>query len=107
MFPRKSRSGDSWNAWKIRGSTGSSRPQTFANGKRWDDYQDAYEKMIRNTASEYAPWVVVPADNKWFTRLVVVATIVDALTSLDLKYPKLNDTKLKEFAAARKQLEKE
>jgi polyphosphate kinase 2 (PPK2 family) len=75
--------------------------------KRWDDYQDAYEKMIRNTASEYAPWVVVPADNKWFTRLVVVATIVDALTSLDLKYPKLNDTTLKEFAAARKQLEKE
>ena len=75
--------------------------------KRWDDYQDAYEKMIRNTASEYAPWVVVPADNKWFTRLVVVATIVDALTSLDLKYPKLNDTELKEFAAARKQLETE
>lgn len=75
--------------------------------KRWDDYQDAYEKMIRNTASEYAPWVVVPADNKWFTRLVVVATIVDALTSLDLEYPKLNDTELKELAAARKQLEKE
>jgi PPK2 family polyphosphate:nucleotide phosphotransferase len=75
--------------------------------KRWDDYQDAYEKMIRNTASEFAPWVVVPADNKWFTRLVVVATIVDALTSLDLEYPKLNDTELKELAAARKQLEKE
>jgi len=75
--------------------------------KRWDDYQDAYEKMIRNTASEHAPWVVVPADNKWFTRLVVVATIVDALTSLDLEYPKLNDKELKELAAARKQLQKE
>ena len=75
--------------------------------KRWDDYQDAYEKMVRNTASEYAPWVVVPADNKWFTRLVVVATIVDALTSLDLEYPKLNDKQLKELAAARKQLQKE
>jgi len=75
--------------------------------KRWDDYQDAYEKMIRNTASEYAPWVVVPADNKWLTRLVVVATIVDALTSLDLEYPKLNDKQLKELAAARKQLQKE
>ena len=75
--------------------------------KRWDDYQNAYEKMIRNTASEYAPWVVVPADNKWFTRLVVVATIVDALTSLDLEYPKLNDKELKELAAARKQLQKE
>src|SRR5215472_4466456 len=75
--------------------------------ERWDDYQDAYEKMIRNTASEYAPWVVVPADNKWFTRLVVVATIVDALTSLDLEYPKLNDKQFKELAAARKQLQKE
>ena len=75
--------------------------------ERWDDYQDAYEKMIRNTASEYAPWVVVPADKKWFTRLVVVATIVDALTSLDLEYPKLNDKQLKELAAARKQLQKE
>ena len=63
--------------------------------------------MIRNTASEYAPWVVVPADNKWFTRLVVVATIVDVLTRLDLEYPKLNDTELKELAAARKQLQKE
>ena len=75
--------------------------------ERWDDYQDAYEQMVRNTASEYAPWVVVPADNKWFTRLVVVATIVDALTSLDLEYPKSNDTELKELAAARKQLDKE
>ena len=73
----------------------------------WGDYQDAYEKMIRNTASEYAPWVVVPADNKWFTRLVVVATIVDALTNLDLEYPKLNGTELKELAAARKQLQKD
>ena len=63
--------------------------------------------MIRNTASEYAPWVVVPADNKWFTRLVVVATIVDVLTRLDLEYPKLNDTELKELAVARKQLQKE
>jgi hypothetical protein len=51
--------------------------------------------------------VVVPADNKWFTRLVVVATIVDALTRLDLEYPKLTDTELKELAAARKQLQKE
>jgi len=63
--------------------------------------------MIRNTASEYAPWVVVPADNKWFTCLVVVATIVDVLTRLDLEYPKLNDTELKELAAARKQLQKQ
>ena len=52
--------------------------------KYWDDYQDAYEDMIRNTASEHAPWYVVPADNKWFTRLVVSTVIMDTLESLDL-----------------------
>jgi len=75
--------------------------------KCWDDYQTAYEKMIRNTASQYAPWVVVPADNKWFTRLVVVATIVDALASFDLKYPQLSKAGLTELVAARKQLQRE
>lgn len=73
----------------------------------WDDYQRAYEKMIRNTATDHAPWVVAPADNKWFTRLVVVATIVDALANLNLHYPQLNAEHLKELEAARKQLEKE
>jgi PPK2 family polyphosphate:nucleotide phosphotransferase len=73
----------------------------------WDDYQRAYEKMIRNTATEQAPWVVAPADNKWFTRLVVVATIVDALANLNLHYPQLNAGQLKGLEAARKQLEKE
>jgi hypothetical protein len=67
----------------------------------------AYEKMICNTATEYAPWVVVPADNKWFSRLLVVATIVDVLNSLDLHYPRLNDTQLAELKQAHKQLEKE
>ena len=75
--------------------------------KYWDDYMDAYEKMIRNTTTEYAPWVVVPADNKWFSRLLVVATIVDVLNSLELHYPRLNDTQLAELKQARKQLEKE
>ena len=75
--------------------------------KYWDDYQRAYEKMIRNTATEHAPWVVAPADNKWFTRLVVVATIVDALANLNLHYPQLRAEQLKELEAARKQLEKE
>jgi hypothetical protein len=63
--------------------------------------------MIRNTATELAPWVVAPADNKWFTRLVVVATIVDALANLNLQYPQLSVEQLKELEAARKQLEKE
>ena len=75
--------------------------------KYWDDYQSAYEKMIRNTASEHAPWVVVPADNKWFTRLLVVATIVDALSGMNLEYPKLSAAQLTELKQARKQLERD
>src|SRR5271163_1026896 len=54
--------------------------------KFWDAYQDAYEDMIRHTASEHAPWYVVPADNKWFTRLVVSEAVVDALKRMNLKY---------------------
>ena len=73
--------------------------------KYWDDYQDAYEDMIRNTATKHAPWYVVPADNKWFTRLVISTVIVDALESLDLAYPRVDEGKLKELKAARKLLE--
>jgi PPK2 family polyphosphate:nucleotide phosphotransferase len=75
--------------------------------KYWDDYQDAYEKMIRATATEYAPWIVVPADNKWFSRLLVVATIVDALIGLNLNFPKLSGAQLAALKEARKQLERE
>jgi PPK2 family polyphosphate:nucleotide phosphotransferase len=70
----------------------------------WDDYMKAYEDMIINTASQYAPWYAVPADNKWFTRLVVSSVIVDALEELDLSYPKVEAVKRKELAAARKLL---
>jgi PPK2 family polyphosphate:nucleotide phosphotransferase len=70
----------------------------------WDDYQKAYEDMIRNTATEHAPWFVVPADNKWFTRLVVSTVIVATLESLDLSYPKVDDAKRKELEAATKVL---
>jgi hypothetical protein len=65
---------------------------------------DAYEDMIRNTATKAAPWYVVPADNKWFTRVVVAAAVIDALDSLDLKYPKVRDSKLKELAVAKRAL---
>jgi PPK2 family polyphosphate:nucleotide phosphotransferase len=75
--------------------------------KCWDDYQQAYEDMIRNTAKKHAPWYIVPADNKWFTRLVISTVIVDTLESLDLQYPKVEADKKKELVAARKQLEKE
>jgi PPK2 family polyphosphate:nucleotide phosphotransferase len=67
----------------------------------WDDYMRAYEDLIRETAAENAPWYVVPADNKWFTRTVVAAAVIDALDSLDLEYPKLDKAKRKELEAAR------
>jgi len=73
----------------------------------WDDYQKAYEEMICNTAKKHAPWYVVPADNKWFTRLVISSVIVDTLESLHLQYPKVDAEKKKGLDAARKQLEKE
>ena len=64
----------------------------------------AYEDMIQNTATRDAPWYVVPADNKWFTRIVVAAAIIEALASLNLKYPKVGGDKLKELAAAKRLL---
>ena len=73
--------------------------------EHWDDYMEAYEDMIRNTATKAAPWYVVPADNKWFARIVVAAAVVDALDSLDLNYPKADDRKLKELAAAKRALQ--
>ncbi len=73
----------------------------------WDDYMAAYEEAIRATAAKHAPWYVVPADNKWFTRLVVAAAIVEALEKLDLEYPKVDAAKKKELAAARAALMKE
>jgi PPK2 family polyphosphate:nucleotide phosphotransferase len=73
----------------------------------WDDYQLAYEDAIRETASEYAPWYVVPADHKWFTRLVVSQVLVDELKALKLEYPKVSGEKKKALAETRRLLEKE
>ena len=70
----------------------------------WDDYMEAYEHMIQNTATKHAPWYVVPADNKWFTRVVVAAAVIEALASLDLHYPEVSKEKLKELAAAKRAL---
>ncbi|MGH7494319.1 MAG: polyphosphate kinase 2 family protein [bacterium] len=64
----------------------------------WGDYMEAYEDMIRHTATKYAPWYVVPADNKWFTRLAVAAAAIDTLAALDLKYPEVSEEKVKELA---------
>jgi len=73
----------------------------------WDDYHEAYEDMIVHTATKDAPWYVVPADNKWFTRLVVAAAIVDTMDALKLAYPTVDPAKRKELKAAKQMLEKE
>jgi PPK2 family polyphosphate:nucleotide phosphotransferase len=73
----------------------------------WDAYQAAYEDMIRHTASERAPWYVVPADNKWFTRLVVAGAVADALKGMNLKYPKVSGAEKAALAEARTQIENE
>jgi PPK2 family polyphosphate:nucleotide phosphotransferase len=70
----------------------------------WQEYQEAYEDMSRHTATGYAPWCVAPADNKWFTRLVVAAVIADALLDLNLAFPEVTDAQKKELAAAKRML---
>jgi PPK2 family polyphosphate:nucleotide phosphotransferase len=70
----------------------------------WNDYMKAYEETIRATATDDAPWYVVPADNKWFTRVIVASAVIDTLAKLDLHYPKVDDAKKKELAVARKLL---
>jgi PPK2 family polyphosphate:nucleotide phosphotransferase len=83
--------------WKF--SSNDARERGF-----WKDYMKAYEDMICNTATDDAPWYVVPADTKWFTRVVVAAAVIDALASLDLRYPEVSDAQRQELAAARKGL---
>jgi PPK2 family polyphosphate:nucleotide phosphotransferase len=72
--------------------------------EHWDDYMQAYEEMIRHTATPHAPWFVVPADHKWFTRMVVAAAIIDALETLHLAFPRVDEAKRKELGAARELL---
>ncbi len=67
----------------------------------WSEYQDAYERAIRATAAPHAPWYVIPADNKWFTRLVVAAVIVETLEGLEVDFPVLDPTRRAELETAR------
>ena len=83
--------------WKFSASDAAER-------EHWKEYAEAYEDMICHTSSEEAPWFVVPADNKWFTRVVVAAAVIETLASLDLKYPEVGEDKLKELAATKKAL---
>jgi PPK2 family polyphosphate:nucleotide phosphotransferase len=88
---------DSEKNWKF--SVNDARERGF-----WDDYMEAYEETIRETASENSPWYVVPADNKWFTRVIVAAAVIDALAAMNLQYPKVSAAKRQELAATRKEL---
>lgn len=79
----------------------------LAERRRWDDYMTAYEDMIRHTATKEAPWHVVPADHKWFTRLVIAETIVARLKELDLQFPTMPATEQKKLKAARAALKRD
>ena len=70
----------------------------------WKDYQEAYEEMIKSTAAKHAPWYVIPADNKWFGRLVIASAIVEALHALDLSFPDVDKKKKKELAEIKESL---
>ncbi len=72
--------------------------------KRWNDYARAYEEMIQHTAAQHAPWYVIPADHKWFTRLAVAEVLVDTLESLKLAYPEVDAAKRRELAEVRRTL---
>ena len=73
----------------------------MAERDHWDEYQGAYEDMIQNTATKHSPWYVVPADKKWFARVVVAAAVIDTLDSLDLAYPEVDNARLTEIANAK------
>jgi PPK2 family polyphosphate:nucleotide phosphotransferase len=73
--------------------------------ERWNDYMDAYEDMLNATSTEWAPWYVIPADKKWFTRVAVADIVSNKLKSLNLRYPEISDTRRKELLEARKLLE--
>jgi PPK2 family polyphosphate:nucleotide phosphotransferase len=88
---------DSLKNWKF--SSNDAAERDF-----WEDYMNSYEEMIQETAAKHAPWYVVPADNKWFTRVIVAAAVIDALADLDLAYPKVDEGKLKELATAKDKL---
>ena len=82
-------------------------PGDVAERQHWNEYMRVYEDMVRATSAEESPWHVVPADNKWFTRLVVASAIVDKLESLDLAYPKVDPDMRRQLKAARRALENE
>jgi len=73
----------------------------------WGEYMKAYEEMLNHTSTEWAPWYVVPADHKWFTRMVIADVITDCLKRVKLAYPELTEQHTEELSMARKELEQE
>ena len=85
--------------WKYSASDAAER-------KHWDTYMSAYQDAIQATATKEAPWIIVPADHKWYTRVVVAAAVIDALESLNLHYPKIDAAKQRELDDAHRELKK-
>jgi len=83
------------------------QPADVAERAHWDDYMAAYEDVFRHTSTDWAPWYVIPADHKWFTRLAVAAILRDTLVDLKLSYPKVPDEVRAQFKAAKRQLQGE
>ena len=79
-------------------------PADVEERSHWKDYMHAYEEMVRQTSNKVAPWYAIPADNKWYTRLVVAAAVVQALQSLNLEYPKVDKARLEQLNASRQAL---
>jgi PPK2 family polyphosphate:nucleotide phosphotransferase len=79
-------------------------PADLDERDRWDDYMRAYEQTLSKTSTKHAPWFIVPADHKWFTRLTIAELVVEALEGLDLKFPELSQAHLDALAEARKRL---
>jgi PPK2 family polyphosphate:nucleotide phosphotransferase len=71
---------------------------------RWDDYMRAYEEMLTHTSTKHAPWFVVPADHKWFTRIAVAEVVIEAFESLDLAFPKVSRAQREALDEARRRL---
>ena len=89
--------GDPDKMWKFSAAD-------VAERRLWDKYQDVYEDMIRNTATEHAPWYVVPCNKKWFARLVVAAVLSEHIKALDPSFPKMSTEDAAEIDAAHKEL---
>ena len=75
--------------------------------ERWEDYEKAYEEMISKTSTDYAPWFIVPADDKWFTRVSIAGIIDSEFQKLNFSYPSISKEQKNELLSARKMLERE